>query len=211
MKKMYHNNTRSFALLFILLVFLLGGIVGYGLSIYKFEVSGKIYDSCSMNCPNPDPVIRPNFSISTTCPPLNYSKIENVCPEPNVTKEVNIDMPYKNIQGSHHNIDYNFEGDDLCIDDTDTIMEMNGNSMQPTIFTGHEAIIKDYEDQILREGMIIIYDTERGSIGHRISGNYLNTNGYVTTRGDNNQYFDTVYPENITGIVVGVLYDKLDH
>lgn len=201
-----HHNDRSFAFLFVLLVFLLGGIVGYGLSIYKFELSGKVYDSCSTDCPNPDPTIEPNFTISTTCPPLNYSKMEKACSKTSMTQEINI--PFNNIQAPHNDIDYQEYGNDLSIENVD-LSTGNGYSMQPTMFTGNKGIMKEYNGQELKEGMIIRFKNQNGYIIHRIKGNYLDTQGYLVTIGDSKRYHDTpIYPENITDIVVGVLFTK---
>ena len=106
------------------------------------------------------------------------------------------------IQASHNDIKYGFVGDDLLIRNA-TLSGTYGVSMRPTIFAGNKLIEIEYTNQQLREGQIIIFKTVDGFTAHRIKGIY---GDYVTTQGDNNQAHEYVNYENITHIVIGVLY-----
>lgn len=80
--------------------------------------------------------------------------------------------------------------------------------MQPTMFTNNIVIEKKYRGQKLQEGDVIRYDNGDGYTIHRIKGNYMDAGGYYWIQGDNNKYADgEIYPENITHVVVGVLYE----
>lgn len=168
-------------------------LLGFGMGI------GMIFLLPQEECPEP---ICESPQINLSCP-------EPKCPKPNITKVFNIELPYNNIQPSHHNLDYSLNGDDFCIDNIDTYGEIVGLSMQPTIFTGNILIEKKYRNEDLDEGDIIRFKREDGYAIHRIKGDYtdLENYGYFITQGDNNRYDDgKVYPENITHIVIGVLY-----
>jgi len=90
-----------------------------------------------------------------------------------------------------------------------TSVSVAGNSsMKPAISETSTLILKKYVPSMqLHEGDIIIFKTVNfpNGVAHRISGF---SNGLILTKGDNNDFFDAyqIYPENITYIVVGVLY-----
>lgn len=114
------------------------------------------------------------------------------------------------IQSNNHDVDYvrTSEGVHLEVDRAATI---RGKSMRPTVFGGHTFLMREVNasenPEELREGTIISFETDDGgSVSHRIEGNYIETNDYVTTRGDNNRGSERVRPDQINYIVIGALY-----
>lgn len=126
--------------------------------------------------------------------------------EINKTEKVIVQERYNNIQPSHLDINYDKYGDEIDIENVDQLTTINGQSMQPTMFTGNTILMTEYSEDIeLEEGMIV--KTESKTV-HRIRGNYLSLpdKNYVTTQGDSNTDHEKTRAENITHIAIGVLY-----
>ena len=116
------------------------------------------------------------------------------------------DKRINNIQASHNDISIAHHSDGLFLSGVYDGGQLFGYSMQPAIFEGNKILVQPYIDQELKEGMIIRYYDERGEMIHRIKGVYEKW-GYVVTQGDNNGGDDgRVHLEDITDVVVGVLY-----
>ncbi len=82
-------------------------------------------------------------------------------------------------------------------------------SMRPILDGGHHTIeiVPNKED--IDVGDIISYKSEYGTIIHRVVKVHNDTQGaYYETKGDNNKMTDpwTVRFENVTGLVVGIIY-----
>lgn len=97
----------------------------------------------------------------------------------------------------------------LHIENTDNLCLTNAgntsNSMAPTIAPNNILIYKKCNSSELDIGDIIIFEKKDTWIVHRIIG--VTYEGFMT-KGDNNAYTDnwTVFPNEIRGILVGVLY-----
>lgn len=109
----------------------------------------------------------------------------------------------------HHNIDFEIkmtnETNGILINDVIYWSELkNGKSMNPTIFKGNTLLLEKYNGQNLTEGEIIVFKvSEDENFIHRIVGI---TPKYYITQGDNNNFKEVVYANEIKSIVVGVLY-----
>ncbi len=102
------------------------------------------------------------------------------------------------IQAPHTNMSFECPESFSCV-------EVTGNSMQPTFFTGNTLIKQAYGGQALNEGDIISYRSEGGGKRvHRIKAVY---NQYYVVQGDNNLVNEQISPDNITDLVVGVIYN----
>ncbi len=107
------------------------------------------------------------------------------------------------IQAPHINFEYEYLDNKLSVENVELIFGM-GTSMQTSMFTGNILISKNITNiNGLREGMIINYDIGNGITTHRISGIYPT---FVIAQGDNSDLNERVNYENITSIVIGVLY-----
>lgn len=125
--------------------------------------------------------------------------------EPNVQQTNNIEPPrYNYIQSNNHKVNYTWNDDEVTVEDVDTIINLNGLSMRPTLFTGHKALATKYENQSLKEGTIV----SANNTTHRIVGDYNSTEGEYSTRGDNNQYSERIKPSEIDYVIIGALYSQ---
>jgi len=115
------------------------------------------------------------------------------------------------IQASHTDVKYyeavsplTGEGN-ICIKNVKD-QRVVGSSMQPTTYTGNTILVKNFTSIYeLKEGMIITYvDDKEGVMAHRVKGVY--PPDYVITQGDASNYWQRVNYDNITGIVVGLLF-----
>lgn len=118
-----------------------------------------------------------------------------------------LDLPQPNInfiQAPHAEVDYLILSNSICVNGV-TTQQLFGSSMRPTAFTGNTLLLKEYNKttDVLKEGMIIIYDSGNSKVAHRIEALY---NNKLALQGDNNYYSEEIYYENITDIVVGVLF-----
>ena len=106
------------------------------------------------------------------------------------------------VQANHEDLDYvSYNNKTLCLN---TKMEkFTGYSMQPTIFTNNLLLISNYNNDTLKEGMIIGFDYEGQIIVHRIKGIYKN---YLVTQGDNSDVMEEILYQDVKYIVKGVLY-----
>lgn len=144
--------------------------------------------------------------------------------QPNITK--NYEVLSQNIQGSHLNLDYNFnpETKTYCIYGVDYIAKPYGSSMQPTSFAGNTIPMKrlngcklDYNNRIINcytasrelmeigEGDIITFErpSEDKIVRHRISALYPD---YAYVESDHYKYGEEVAYENIIGISLANVY-----
>ena len=111
-----------------------------------------------------------------------------------------------NIQAPHNEIEYYATDNAIIIKNVKDIGKLFGHSMQPSIFDGNTMIGVPYNNQKLKEGMIIRYKENDNYVIHRIKGEYQKW-GYVITQGDNNNYEDNfVYLDQISDIIVGVIF-----
>jgi len=110
---------------------------------------------------------------------------------------------YNYIQAPSFEADYerSVRGVDVRVD---SVMNVYGSSMRPTMFTGDKALAVDYENQSLSEGDIV---SANGFV-HRIKADYTETGGVYLTQGDNNVEAEEVKPSEIDSVVVGVLFGE---
>lgn len=124
--------------------------------------------------------------------------------EADIHQTTNVEPPrYNYIQANNHEVNYSWKGTGIQIKDVDRLLDVNGLSMRPTMFTGHTALARNFTGGDLDEGTIVY--TESGVV-HRINADYTETDGYYLTRGDNNRGSERVKPSEIESVVVGVLY-----
>lgn len=99
-----------------------------------------------------------------------------------------------------------------CVIPVDEISYLTyGHSMSPTILTGNRLLIFHTPNEFpFKKGHIIRFDYGNKSWVHRII-NIDQDTGVITTKGDNNLEPEMIIRENITGLVVGVLYNNLDY
>ena len=110
-----------------------------------------------------------------------------------------------NIQAPHNEIEYYATDNAIIIKNVKDIGKLFGYSMQPAIFSGNSMIGVEYDGQKLKDGMIIRYKRNDKFVVHRIKGCYEEW-GYVTTQGDNTEYTENVDLDQITDIIVGVIF-----
>ena len=117
----------------------------------------------------------------------------------------NIEPPrYNYIQSNNHQVNYSRADGEVTVEDVDTIINLNGLSMRPTLFTGHKALATKYEGQSLEEGTIV----SAKNVTHRIVGDYTDTSGEYLTRGDNNDGSKRVNKSDVDYVVIGALYSQ---
>jgi len=120
-------------------------------------------------------------------------------------QKISVDPPkYNYIQANNHKVNYSFESGGVLVEDIDSLINLYGSSMRPTMFTGHKALAVDYENQSLSEGDIV----SANDVVHRIKADYTETSGYYLTQGDNNEGSERINESEIDSIVVGVLYTE---
>jgi len=148
----------------------------------------------------------PTYNLS--CPDYDYDLEcpKPKCPEPNVKNVQNVDIPYNNIQAPHVQVDYRLSGDEFTIENIDQLGETIGASMQPTMFSGNVILLRDYEGQDLKEGMIVEYDTGKDRGVHRIKGDYQGTSDRVLVTGDSSQGSNYIKISSVERIAVGVIF-----
>jgi hypothetical protein len=126
--------------------------------------------------------------------------------EGDISQVNNIEPPrYNYIQANNHDVNYTWTGDEVTVEDVDQVIEVHGSSMRPTSFTGHKGLAKEYSNQSLSEGMIVV---TKENVMHRIEADYSDTDGYYMIRGDNAEDLNRVEDEDIDYVVIGMLYDK---
>jgi len=126
--------------------------------------------------------------------------------EADIHQTTNVEPPrYNYIQANNHEINYSWKENGVQVKDVDLLIDVNGLSMRPTMFTGHTALARNFTGGELDEGTIVY--TESGLV-HRINADYTETDGYYLTRGDNNRGSKRVKPEEIDMVVVGVLFTE---
>jgi hypothetical protein len=126
--------------------------------------------------------------------------------ESDIYQTNNIEPPrYNYIQANNHEVNYSWRGKAVQVEGVDRLLDVNGISMRPTMFTGHTALARNFTGGELDEGTIVY--TESGLV-HRINADYTKTSGYYLTRGDNNRGSKRVKPEEIDMVVVGVLFTE---
>jgi len=96
-------------------------------------------------------------------------------------------------------VDYTGQGVEI---QTDQVLNLNGASMRPTMWTGNTVLGQETDGENLDEGTIV----SNGNITHRIKADYVDTNGYYLTQGDNNNDFERMKPSEIEYKVVGVIF-----
>jgi len=117
----------------------------------------------------------------------------------------NIEPPkYNYIQSNNHKVNYSWTSGEVTVEDVDKIIDLNGLSMRPTFFTGHKALATKYEDNGLEEGSIV----SANGVVHRIVGDYTDTSGEYSTRGDNNEHAERVNQSDIDYVIIGSLYSE---
>lgn len=126
--------------------------------------------------------------------------------ETDIYQTNNIEPPrYNYIQANNHEVNYSWIRTAVQVKGVDLLLDVNGMSMRPTMFTGHTALARNFTGEDLDEGTIVY--TESGLM-HRINADYTETDGYYLTRGDNNRGSERVKPDEIDMIVVGVLFTE---
>lgn len=108
------------------------------------------------------------------------------------------------IQAPHFPIDfkYNEHAKQITINNVEC-KKVTGLSMNPVHFTDNSICYVKYDKQELKEGLIVIYETDKGTAAHRIVGVY---NDYVYIKGDNNADAEKVSNDKIQSIIVATLY-----
>ena len=92
----------------------------------------------------------------------------------------------------------------VTVFDTSPLMA-TGISMEPTMSTGNTLLLRPYDGVgLLKEGTIVIAIHDDNTIAHRVVASYWPD--FVYMKGDNNKRVDKIPIENVTHIVVGVLY-----
>jgi len=133
-------------------------------------------------------------------------KVEINRTESDIYQTTNVEPPrYNYIQANNHEVNYSWRGTGVQVKGVDLLIDVNGMSMRPTMFTGHTALARNFTGEDLDEGTIVY--TESGLV-HRINADYTETDGYYLTRGDNNRGSERVKPEDIDMVVVGVLFTE---
>lgn len=117
------------------------------------------------------------------------------------------------IQRNSHPISFDFDWNEstVTINDIDTWSQSYGKSMQPTMWSGHTLLMREFnlEEDTLQEGMVLRYEKEDGGgVVHRLQGNYHRTSERLLLRGDNNRGPESIDSEQVTHQVVGVLYSE---
>jgi len=136
-------------------------------------------------------------------PPKPEIHVNASNPAPNVYQTNNIDpRRYNYIQAPSINANYTTGSNTVTVENIESLIEVHGSSMRPTMFTGDKALAVDYTGRELSEGDII----STGEFVHRIEADYTETSGYYLTRGDNNEGREKVEPEDIESVIIGVLY-----
>jgi len=126
--------------------------------------------------------------------------------EGDIHQTTNVEPPrYNYIQANNHKVNYSWRSNGVQVKGVDLLIDVNGMSMSPTMFTGHTALARNFTGEDLDEGTIVY--TESGLV-HRINADYTETDGYYLTRGDNNRGSERVKPEEIDMVVVGVLFTE---
>ena len=136
-------------------------------------------------------------------PTIITEKYDGNC---NVDMELYCYDPTNHIQAPHFNVDYYVRDNVIYINDS-KIENFNGDSMQPTIWTGNKLIVTEYKKGMqLKEGMIIGYRRlfDDSFTTHRIKTIY---NNEIYTQGDNNLKEDEpIQKSQIKYIILGVLF-----
>ena len=98
----------------------------------------------------------------------------------------------------------------VCILPIDSYGHMTfGQSMYPTIMIGNTLLLQKYPKYLkLKEGVIVRFNYGNATYVHRIKK--IKLDGKIITQGDNVYETEEIYPENVTDIVVGVLYTSPD-
>lgn len=149
----------------------------------------------------PQPVYHPDFNLS--CPQPQRPQVNVSCPQPRVTTE---EARTNWAQPPYEEVGFELAGSTLSVYDVDTYGEIYGKSMQPLLWTGHTAIMEEFDGQDLEEGDIIRFQVDGGGHAvHSVQGDYQE-DGYVWTRGVNNRYGQRVELDAVTHVVKGVLY-----
>jgi hypothetical protein len=80
---------------------------------------------------------------------------------------------------------------------------VTGLSMYPSISPDNTILARPYHGEELNEGQIVCYQSKDSTACHRILANYKDK---VILKGDNNKLTETISPQNITYVVVGVIF-----
>jgi len=108
------------------------------------------------------------------------------------------------IQGAHNKIEYQLTPNGVNIMTATDYGLFNGPSMQPSIFDGNTLIEELYDGRKLEEGQLVRFlrDDDTAVI-HRVRADYGNT---VSVQGDSLKEREIISKNQITHVVIGVLY-----
>lgn len=149
----------------------------------------------SLECPEPEPDVSFQGEVE------NYIEVDEL------KDELGIEENNNNIQSTGRDIGYRESGSRVTVSDIDMVNSVSGKSMQPRFFTDHTLLYREVDSpEELEEGDVVrFYVEDEGYYVHTIEGMYLE-NGFAYTRGDNNPDGEVTDFEDISHVVVGVLY-----
>ncbi len=108
------------------------------------------------------------------------------------------------IQGPHNELQYDLTEHGLLVRSADDYGILSGSSMQPVIFGQHTLIEMTYTGADLEEGQIIRFTRRNGeAVIHRVRADY---GSEVYVQGDSLKEGEIINKDQITHIVIGVLY-----
>ncbi len=107
------------------------------------------------------------------------------------------------IQAHHTDIDYKDNNNRLIINDV-YCHNVEGSSMNPTLFEGNTICFRKYNGEELKQGNIIHFETNKTRGAHRIMAV---ENDKIVVRGDNNKYDEIINKSDVKGILVLALYE----
>ena len=148
------------------------------------------------------------LSILAIIGSMTFADKEPIIIDEKYSENCNVDLTlkydYNNIQAAHMDVPYSTQNNIVTLYNS-RIENFHGSSMQPTIFTQNKLVTKDFSGNRneLKEGMIIGYKEDDLIIVHRIKSLY---DEKILIQGDNNDYYESINYDDVTYIVVGVLF-----
>lgn len=107
------------------------------------------------------------------------------------------------IQGSHTEINYSFDKDQVMVNNV-YCFEMHGSSMNPTLFEGNIVCFRNYTGrEMLRQGNMIHYKTDGLESLHRIEAVQPDV---LVVRGDNNNQEEIINYSQVKGFLVLTIF-----
>ncbi len=107
------------------------------------------------------------------------------------------------IQAHHTDVSYTYEDNKIIINDV-YCYNVEGSSMNPTLFEGNTICFKEYNGEKLKQGNIIHFEANETRGVHRI---IAVESDKIVVRGDNNKYDEIINHSEVKGILVLALYE----